>query len=54
MLATLEHRSAVRDLRAQYPLEDQYPYIPHSHAPVLAALIALLGLMALFIMIFRQ
>jgi putative membrane protein len=54
LMATLEHRSAIRDLRAQYPLEHHYPYMPRSRARVLAALIALLGLMAFFIMIFRQ
>ncbi len=48
VMATLEHR---RDLNA---LKAQYPGVPPSLARVLAALISILGLMALFLILFRQ
>jgi putative membrane protein len=48
IMATLEHRSNLRALSAQYPGS------PRSLATVLAALISLLGLAALFAVIFRQ
>ena len=47
LLATLEHRSALQTLRLEYPASDQYPTIPKSRAAILAALIAILGLLAL-------
>ena len=54
LLATLEHRSAIAALRIDYPVAQQYPDFPRSRARILAALIALLGLLAFFSMIFRQ
>ena len=48
LLAALEHRSAIRLLRAQYPVTEQYPDIHRSQASVLGGLIAILGLLALF------
>jgi hypothetical protein len=54
LLATLDHRSAMQTLRAQYPLTEQYPTIPLSRAGMVAALIAILGLLALFSMIVRE
>ena len=47
LLAALEYRRAIRSLRAQYPVTEQYPDIPRSQASVLAGLIAILGLLAL-------
>ena len=47
LLAVLEHRSAVKALNAQYPVTDQYPGVHRSRARFLAALIALLGILAL-------
>jgi putative membrane protein len=54
LLATLEHRFAVHALRARYPAAEGYPDIPRSRARVLAALIALLGLLALSSMLIRD
>jgi len=54
LLATLEHRSAMQTLRAQYPVTEQYPNIPLSRAGMLAALIAILGLLVLFSTIVRK
>jgi hypothetical protein len=48
LLATLEHRSALQTLRLEYPAIIQYPTIPRSRAAMLAAIIAILGLLALF------
>jgi putative membrane protein len=48
LLAALEHRQSIRVLRAQYP------DIPRSLAGVVAALIAILGILAFIVMIFRQ
>lgn len=53
LLAAMEHRRAIRSLKAQYPATEQYPDIPRSQASVLAAIIAILGLLALFSMLFR-
>lgn len=53
VLATLDHRSAIRALATQYPAKGGYPEVPRSRAGLLAALIAVLGLLALFSMIFR-
>ena len=47
LLAALEHRSAMRELKAQYPVAAGYPEIPRSRSAQLAALIAILGLLAL-------
>jgi putative membrane protein len=49
LLATLEHRSAVRVLKAQYPQAN----IRLSLAGVLAALVSILGLLALLSMLIR-
>lgn len=48
LLATVEHRLNMQGLRAQYP------DIPRSLAGVVAALIAILGIVALIVMILRQ
>jgi hypothetical protein len=53
LLATLGHRLAIRALKRQYPVE-QYRGIPRSEATVLAALVAILGLLALLSMVLRQ
>jgi len=47
-LATLEYRQDIRTLRAEYP------HARRSLAVLVAALIGLLGFIALFLMIFRQ
>ena len=47
LLAALEHRSAMRDLKTQYSVAAGYPEIPRSRPAQLAALIAILGLLAL-------
>jgi inner membrane protein YidH len=48
VLATLEHRRDLRALRAQFPGEHR------TLAGILAALVSLLGLVALFAVLFRQ
>jgi putative membrane protein len=48
VLATLEHRRDLKVLRAQYPEEHR------SLAGILGALVSLLGLVALFAVVFRQ
>jgi putative membrane protein len=48
LLATVEHRQSMQGLRAQYP------DIPRSLAGVVAALVAILGVLALLVVIFRQ
>ena len=48
LMATLEHRSNLRALSAQYPGS------PRSLARILAALISLLGLVALIAVVFRE
>lgn len=47
-LATVQHRRDVRRMRAVYP------EVPYSLATVLAALISILGIVALIAVIFRQ
>jgi len=47
-LATVEHRVNMQGLRAQYP------EVPRSLAGVVASLIAILGILALIVMILRQ
>lgn len=54
LLATLQNRSAIQALAVQYPAKEGYSEIPRSRAVMLAALIAVLGLMALISMIVRQ
>jgi putative membrane protein len=54
LLATLENRSAIKALAAHYPAKEGYPEIPRSRAMMLAALIAVLGLLALFSMLVRR
>jgi putative membrane protein len=48
LLATLEHRRDLNALRAQYPGEHQ------TLAGIIAGLVSLLGLVALFAVVFRQ
>jgi putative membrane protein len=48
VLATLEHRRDLKALRAQYPGEHR------TLAGILAGLVSLLGLVALFAVVFRQ
>jgi len=47
LLGTFEHRRAMKELKAQYP------DMPRSTAGMLAALMAALGIVALFVVIFR-
>jgi putative membrane protein len=54
LLAALQNRSELQALKIQYPLRQHYPEIPRSRATMLAALIAILGLLALFDMLFRK
>jgi hypothetical protein len=54
VLAAWNHRSAIQRLKTRYPVTEQFPDIPRSRATVLAALIAILGLLALLSMIFRD
>jgi len=53
LLQTVDHRSAIQELKAQYPVSAGFPSIRRSRAQMLAALIALLGLLALVVMFFR-
>ncbi len=52
-LAIIGQRVAMRDLGLRYPVAAGYPPIPRSHARILAALIALLGLSALLVRFVR-
>ncbi len=54
LLAGLDHRWAIQTLKAQYPVTEQYPRIPRSRAGLLAALIAILGVLALISMLLRE
>jgi putative membrane protein len=54
LLATLQNRSAIQALAAKYPAKEGYAELPRSRALMLAALIAILGLLALFSMLIRQ
>jgi putative membrane protein len=47
LLAALEHRSAIHALKAQYPETEPYANAHRSLAVVLAALVSILGLLAL-------
>ncbi len=48
LMATLEHRHDLKELRAQYPMRNR------PMATVLAALVSFLGLVALVAVLFRQ
>jgi putative membrane protein len=54
LLAALDHRSAIRALRVQYPFAEQSLLIPRSRAGLMAGLIALLGLLSLASMWLRS
>ena len=54
LLAALDHRWAIQTLQAQYPIAEQYPRCPRSRARVLAALIGILGVLALISMLVRE
>ena len=54
LLAVLDHRWAIQTLEAQYPAAEQYPRFPRSRARVLAALIGLLGVLAVTTMLVRE
>lgn len=54
LLAALEHRVAMHDMRLQYPVTAGYPPIPKSRAGILGALIALLGIAALLVRFVRS
>jgi putative membrane protein len=51
LLAALENRAAIKALAAGYPAKEGYPEFPRSRALMLAALIAVLGLLALLSML---
>ena len=51
LLATLQNRSAIKALAAHYPAKEGYSEISRSRALMLAALIAVLGLLALLSML---
>ncbi|HKF00893.1 MAG TPA: DUF202 domain-containing protein [Candidatus Sulfotelmatobacter sp.] len=48
LLATLEYRHNIQTMKTQYP------GVPRSLAMIVAALVSLLGILALIVMIFRQ
>ena len=52
LLATMGHRSAIQALKAQYPETEPYANIHRSLAVVVAALVSILGLLALFTTLF--
>jgi putative membrane protein len=54
LLAVLDHRWAIETLDAQYPTAGGYPRFPRSRARVLAALIGLVGLIAVTTMLLRE
>lgn len=53
LLATLAHRSAIHTLQAQYPQTEPYANVNRSPAVMLAALVSVLGLLALLSMFLR-
>jgi putative membrane protein len=53
LLAALQHRSHLAALRAQYPVTEGYK-IQHSGAALLAALIAILGMLALLAAVMHE
>jgi putative membrane protein len=48
LIATLEHRRDVKELKAEFP------HLPHSSARILAALISVLGIVALLTVLLRR
>jgi putative membrane protein len=54
LLATFEHRVALRDWSVQYPPTAGFPPPPRSRAQFLAGLVGVLGMLALFVMLFRR
>jgi putative membrane protein len=54
LLAMFEHRAALRDWSVQYPRAAGFPPPPHSRAQYLAGLVAVLGVLGLFVMLFRR
>jgi len=54
LLATFENRAALRDWSVQYPRAAGYPPPPRSRAQFLAGLVGVLGMLALFVMLFRR
>ena len=53
LLATLEHRSAIEALKLTYPEREHYPSIRLSRARIFGALIAILGVLAMFSALLR-
>ena len=54
LFVTLEQRAAINMLRVQYPVAEGYLGIPRSRANLLAALIAILGLLSISSIIFQK
>jgi len=54
LLAMFEHRAALRDWSVQYPRAAGFPPPPRSRAQFLAGLVGVLGMLALFVMLFRR
>jgi putative membrane protein len=54
LLATLEHRTALAHMATQYPAGEGFMTIPRSRARIVAALIALLGILGLLASVFRD
>ena len=54
LIATLQHRRDIQVLKSRYPVSGQYPEIPRSRATMLAALVAILGLLAMSDMLFQD
>jgi putative membrane protein len=53
LLATLDHRTAIARLSAEFPVVRRYPGTRFSRARILGALIAILGLLAFFSALLR-
>jgi putative membrane protein len=51
VLATIQHRAEMKDLARQYP---QYGPLPRSTSLVVASVVAVLGILALILVILRQ
>lgn len=54
VLAMFEHRTALRDWSIQYPQAAGFPPPPRSRAQFPAGLVGLLGILGLFVMLFRR
>ena len=54
VLAMFEHRAALRDWSVQYPRAAGFPPPPRSRAQLLAGLVGVLGMLGLFVMLFRR